>query len=166
MFIFFTIPFLWIAFAILVVLGIGLQIVEFIATYIVVINILVGLLALWAIVAVWKMTKADRICGEVRKLEDTDEVVLTLGIFSQVPTYAMVVQYILECSRNTSFMGLLGLIIYVPLVLGVCCIIGIGLVFLSCWVGEHFLKRSIAGTMILGTVLIAMEGLFLWHIRW
>lgn len=166
MFIFFTIPFLWIAFAVLIVLGIGLQIVDFIAKYMVIINILVGLLALWAIVAVWKNTKADRISGAARKLEDTDEVMLTLCIFSQIPTYAMMMQYILECSRNAGFMGLLGLIVFVPLVLGVLCAIGIGLVFLSCWVGEHFLKRSIAGTMVLGTALIAMEGLFFWHTGW
>lgn len=166
MFIFFTIPFLWIAFAILVVLGIGLQIVDFIAKYIVVINILVGLLALWIIVEVWKKTKPERVSDKARELQYADEVMITLGIFSQVPTYAMIVQYILECSRSTSFMSLLGLIIYVPLVLGVLCAIGIGLVFLSCWVGEHFLKRSIAGTMILGTVLIAVEGLFFWRIGW
>lgn len=153
MFIFFTIPWFVIAVLILMILGVGVSVINFILEHIVVISIVLWLPILLLIRSAWK----NKNYSMEEKLE------WTLVPILQVPTYALIVLLMKTFVEDAGFFEMLLMLVEIPIAVCIVFSMGIGIALALKWLYSNVLKSSVV-TVCLGIAASAGITYFLYNL--
>lgn len=157
MFVFFTIPWIFVAVAILFAVAAGVSVLQFIVDHIIVISVVLAVLIVFLVRAIWK----DKEDAEENKVE------ITLCLFSLVPSCAALfrlIMAVLDALGNDLFA--FGLYIFAApveaiIALGVC----LGIVTGLSWLHQKFI-RSKWVVLSMGALIMLALTVFFWNANW
>ena len=155
MFVFFTIPAIFIIMMILIPLAIGASALQFILDHIVIISIIVWLPVAWLVWGTWKNENSS----------DEEKVGWTLYPLFLVPAYAELIRLIVTV-LNALDNDLWAFFLYLPtapvmflIILAVCMGVAAGLV----WLYKKVIKSKVV-TIVLGILIASSMTYYLWNL--
>ena len=157
MFVFFTIPAIFIIMMILIPLAIGASALQFILDHIVIISIILGLPVAWLVWGTWKNENGS----------DEEKVGWTLYPLFLVPAYAAIIQIIvsvMEALENDLF-GFFLMFFTVPLEVIIVLVGCMGVAWALVWLDKKVIKSKLV-TIVLGALVAAPMTYFLWNLNW
>lgn len=157
MFVFFTIPAIFIIMMILIPLAIGASALQFILDHIIIISIILGLPVAWLVWGTWKNENSS----------DEEKVGWTLYPLFLVPAYAAIIQIIvsvMEALENDLF-GFFLMFFTVPLEVIIVLVGCMGVAWALVWLYKKVIKSKLV-TIVLGALVAAPMTYFLWNLNW
>lgn len=157
MFVFFTIPAIFIIMMILIPLAIGVSALQFILDHIVIISIILGLPVAWLVWGTWKNENSS----------DEEKVECVLYPLFLVPAYAAIIQIIvsvMEALENDLF-GFFLMFFTVPLEVIIVLVGCMGIAWALVWLYKKVIKSKLV-TIVLGALVAAPMTYFLWNLNW
>lgn len=155
MFVFFTIPAIFIIMMILIPLAIGASALQFILDHIVIISIIIWLPVAWVTWTMWKYYDDD----------DDEKVECVLYPLFLVPAYAELIRLIVTV-LNALDNDLWAFFLYLPtapvmflIILAVCMGVAAGLV----WLYKKVIKSKVV-TIVLGILIASSMTYYLWNL--
>lgn len=155
MFVFFTIPAIFIIMMILIPLAIGASALQFILDHIVIISIIIWLPVAWATWTMWRFYGDD----------DDEKVECVLFPLFLVPAYAELIQLIVTV-LNALDNDLWAFFLYLPtapvmflIILAVCMGVAAGLV----WLYKKVIKSKVV-TIVFGILIASSMTYYLWNL--
>lgn len=155
MFFFFTIPWIFVIAIVVMVLGIGVSVLQFILDHIIIISIIIWLPIAWVVWTMWKYYDDD----------DDEKVECVLCPLFLVPAYAELIRLIVAV-LNALDNDLWAFFLYFPtapvvflIILAVCMGVAAGLV----WLYKKVIKSKFV-TILLGVLIAALMTYYLWNL--
>lgn len=156
MFVFFTIPWIFIIMIILFALAAGVSILQFILDHIIIISIILGLPVVWLVWGTWKNENSS----------DEEKVEWTLFPLFMVPAYAELIRLIVAVLNALDDNDLWAFFLCLPtapvvflIILAVCMGVAAGLV----WLYKKVIKSK-AVTIVLGILIASSMTYYLWNL--
>ena len=157
MFVFFTIPWIFVIALVVIALGIGVSALQFILDHIIIISIILGLPVAWLVWGTWKNENSS----------DEEKVEWTLFPLFMVPAYAAIIQIIvsvMEALENDLF-GFFLMFFTVPLEVIIVLVGCMGIAWALVWLYKKVIKSKLV-TIVLGALVAAPMTYFLWNLNW
>ena len=155
MFFFFTIPWIFVIALVVIALGIGVSVLQFILDHIIIISIIIWLPVAWVTWTMWKYYDDD----------DDEKVECVLYPLFLVPAYAELIRLIVTV-LNALDNDLWAFFLYLPtapvvflIVLAVCMGVAAGLV----WLYKKVIKSKVV-TIAFGILIAASMTYYLWNL--
>ena len=155
MFFFFTIPWLFVIALVVIALGIGVSVLQFILDHIVIISIIIWLPVAWVTWTMWKYYDDD----------DDEKVECVLYPLFLVPAYAELIRLIVTV-LNALDNDLWAFFLYLPtapvvflIILAVCMGVAAGLV----WLYKKVIKSKVV-TIVFGILIASSMTYYLWNL--
>lgn len=155
MFFFFTIPWIFVIALVVIALGIGVSVLQFILDHIVIISIIIWLPVAWVTWTMWKYYDDD----------DDEKVECVLYPLFLVPAYAELIRLIVTV-LNALDNDLWAFFLYLPtapvvflIILAVCMGVAAGLV----WLYKKVIKSKVV-TIVFGILIAASMTYYLWNL--
>lgn len=155
MFFFFTIPWIFVIALVVIALGIGVSVLQFILDHIVIISIIIWLPVAWVTWTMWKYYDDD----------DDEKVECVLYPLFLVPAYAELIRLIVTV-LNALDNDLWAFFLYLPtapvvflIILAVCMGVAAGLV----WLYKKVIKSK-AVTIVLGILIASSMTYYFWNL--
>lgn len=155
MFFFFTIPWIFVIALVVIALGIGVSVLQFILDHIVIISIIIWLPVAWVTWTMWKYYDDD----------DDEKVECVLYPLFLVPAYAELIQLIVTV-LNALDNDLWAFFLYLPtapvvflIILAVCMGVAAGLV----WLYKKVIKSKVV-TIVFGILIASSMTYYLWNL--
>lgn len=155
MFFFFTIPWIFVIALVVIALGIGVSVLQFILDHIIIISIIIWLPVAWVTWTMWKYYDDD----------DDEKVECVLYPLFLVPAYAELIRLIVTV-LNALDNDLWAFFLYLPtapvvfmIILAVCMGVAAGLV----WLYKKVIKSK-AVTIVLGILIASSMTYYLWNL--
>lgn len=155
MFFFFTIPWIFVIALVVIALGIGVSVLQFILDHIVIISIIIWLPVAWVTWTMWKYYDDD----------DDEKVECVLYPLFLVPAYAELIRLIVTV-LNALDNDLWAFFLYLPtapvvflIILAVCMGVAAGLV----WLYKKVIKSKVV-TIVLGILIASSMTYYLWNL--
>lgn len=155
MFFFFTIPWIFVIALVVIALGIGVSVLQFILDHIVIISIILWLPVAWVTWTMWKYYDDD----------DDEKVECVLYPLFLVPAYAELIRLIVTV-LNALDNDLWAFFLYLPtapvvflIILAVCMGVAAGLV----WLYKKVIKSKVV-TIAFGILIAASMTYYLWNL--
>ena len=155
MFFFFTIPWIFVIALVVIALGIGVSVLQFILDHIVIISIIIWLLVAWVTWTMWKYYDDD----------DDEKVECVLYPLFLVPAYAELIRLIVTV-LNALDNDLWAFFLYLPtapvvflIILAVCMGVAAGLG----WVYKKVIKSKVV-TIVFGILIASSMTYYLWNL--
>ena len=157
MFVFFTIPAIFIIMMILIPLAIGASALQFILDHIVIISIIIWLPVAWATWTMWRFSGDD----------DNEKVKCVLLPLFLVPVYAGAIQLVVELlnALDNDLWAFFVDIFAVPMLFGALLAVCMGIALALMWLHEKVIKSKVV-TIVLGALVAAPMTYFLWNLNW
>lgn len=156
MFVFFTIPWIFIIMIILFALAAGVSILQFILDHIIIISIILGLPVVWLVWGTWKNENSS----------DEEKVEWTLFPLFMVPAYAELIRLIVAVLNALDDNDLWAFFLCLPtapvvflIILAVCMGVAAGLV----WLYKKVIKSK-AVTIVLGILIASSMTYYFWNL--
>ena len=156
MFVFFTIPWIFVIALVVMALGVGVSVLQFILDHIIIISIILWLPVAWLVSIMWR----DRTDDE----EKMEWVIYPLFL---VPAYAAIIQIIvsvMEALENDLF-GFFLMFFTVPLEVMIVLVGCMGVAWALVWLYKKVIKSKLI-TIVLGVLVAAPMTYFLWNLNW
>lgn len=155
MFFFFTIPWIFVIALVVIALGIGVSVLQFILDHIIIISIIIWLPVAWVTWTMWKYYDDD----------DDEKVECVLYPLFLVPAYAELIRLIVTV-LNALDNDLWAFFLYLPtapvvflIILAVCMGVAAGLV----WLYKKVIKSK-AVTIVLGILIASSMTYYFWNL--
>lgn len=155
MFFFFTIPWIFVIALVVIALGIGVSVLQFILDHIVIISIIIWLPVAWVTWTMWKYYDDD----------DDEKVECVLYPLFLVPAYAELIRLIVTV-LNALDNNLWAFFLYLPtapvvflIILAVCMGVAAGLV----WLYKKVIKSKVV-TIVFGILIASSMTYYLWNL--
>lgn len=155
MFFFFTIPWIFVIALVVIALGIGVSVLQFILDHIVIISIIIWLPVAWVTWTMWKYYDDD----------DDEKVECVLCPLFLVPAYAELIRLIVTV-LNALDNDLWAFFLYLPtapvvflIILAVCMGVAAGLV----WLYKKVIKSKVV-TIVFGILIASSMTYYLWNL--
>ena len=155
MFFFFTIPWIFVIALVVIALGIGVSVLQFILDHIVIISIIIWLPVAWVTWTMWKYYDDD----------DDEKVECVLYPLFLVPAYAELIRLIVTV-LNALENDLWAFFLYLPtapvvflIILAVCMGVAAGLV----WLYKKVIKSKVV-TIVFGILIASSMTYYLWNL--
>ena len=155
MFFFFTIPWIFVIALVVIALGIGVSVLQFILDHIVIISIIIWLPVAWVTWTMWKYYDDD----------DDEKVECVLYPLFLVPAYAELIRLIVTV-LNALDNDLWAFFLYLPtapavflIILAVCMGVAAGLV----WLYKKVIKSKVV-TIVFGILIASSMTYYLWNL--
>ena len=155
MFFFFTIPWIFVIALVVIALGIGVSVLQFILDHIVIISIIIWLTVAWVTWTMWKYYDDD----------DDEKVECVLYPLFLVPAYAELIRLIVTV-LNALDNDLWAFFLYLPtapvvflIILAVCMGVAAGLV----WLYKKVIKSKVV-TIVFGILIASSMTYYLWNL--
>lgn len=155
MFFFFTIPWIFVIALVVIALGIGVSVLQFILDHIVIISIIIWLPVAWVTWTMWKYYDDD----------DDEKVECVLYPLFLVPAYAELIRLIVTVP-NALDNDLWAFFLYLPtapvvflIILAVCMGVAAGLV----WLYKKVIKSKVV-TIVFGILIASSMTYYLWNL--
>ena len=155
MFFFFTIPWIFVIALVVIALGIGVSVLQFILDHIVIISIIIWLPVAWVTWTMWKYYDDD----------DDEKVECVLYPLFLLPAYAELIRLIVTV-LNALDNDLWAFFLYLPtapvvflIILAVCMGVAAGLV----WLYEKVIKSKVV-TIVFGILIASSMTYYLWNL--
>ena len=155
MFVLFTIPWIFVIALVVMALGIGVSVLQFILDHIIIISIIIWLPIAWVVWTMWKYYDDD----------DDEKVECVLYPLFLVPAYAELIRLIVAV-LNALDNDLWAFFLYFPtapvvflIILAVCMGVAAGLV----WLYKKVIKSKFV-TILLGVLIAALMTYYLWNL--
>ena len=157
MFVFFTIPAIFIIMMILIPLAIGVSALQFILDHIVIISIIIWLPVAWATWTMWRFYGDD----------DDEKVKCVLLPLFLVPVYAGAIQLVVELlnALDNDLWAFFVDIFAVPMLFGALLAVCMGIALALMWLHKKLIKSKTV-TLALGALVAAPMTYFLWNLNW
>lgn len=156
MFFFFTIPWIFVIALVVIALGIGVSVLQFILDHIIIISIILGLPVAWLMWGTWKNENSS----------DEEKVEWTLFPLFMVPAYAELIRLIVAVLNALDDNDLWAFFLYLPtapvvflIILAVCMGVAAGLV----WLYKKVIKSKVV-TIAFGILIAASMTYYLWNL--
>ena len=156
MFFFFTIPWIFIIALVVIALGIGVSVLQFILDHIIIISIILGLPVAWLVWGTWKNENSS----------DEEKVEWTLFPLFMVPAYAELIRLIVAVLNALDDNDLWAFFLCLPtapvvflIILAVCMGVAAGLV----WLYKKVIKSKVV-TIVLGILIASSMTYYLWNL--
>ena len=156
MFFFFTIPWIFVIALVVIALGIGVSVLQFILDHIIIISIILGLPVAWL---VWGTCKNEN-------SSDEEKVEWTLFPLFMVPAYAELIRLIVAVLNALDDNDLWAFFLCLPtapvvflIILAVCMGVAAGLV----WLYKKVIKSKVV-TIVLGILIASSMTYYLWNL--
>lgn len=156
MFFFFTIPWIFVIALVVIALGIGVSVLQFILDHIIIISIILGLPVAWLMWGTWKNENSS----------DEEKVEWTLFPLFMVPAYAELIRLIVAVLNALDDNDLWAFFLCLPtapvvflIILAVCMGVAAGLV----WLYKKVIKSK-AVTIVFGILIAASMTYYLWNL--
>ena len=155
MFVFFTIPAIFIIMMILIPLAIGASALQFILDHIVIISIIIWLPVAWATWTMWRFYGDD----------DDEKVECVLLPLFLVPVYAGTIQLVVELlnALDNDLWAFFVDIFAVPMLFGALLAVCMGIVAGLMWLHKKLIKSKTV-TLELGVLIAAPMTYYLWNL--
>lgn len=155
MFVFFTIPAIFIIMMILIPLAIGASALQFILDHIVIISIIIWLPVAWATWTMWRFYGDD----------DDEKVECVLLPLFLVPVYAGTIQLVVELlnALDNDLWAFFVDIFAVPMLFGALLAVCMGIVAGLTWLHKKLIKSKTV-TLALGVLIAAPMTYYLWNL--
>lgn len=156
MFVFFTIPAIFIIMMILIPLAIGASALQFILDHIVIISIIIWLPVAWATWTMWRFYGDD----------DDEKVECVLLPLFLVPVYAGTIQLVVELlnALDNDLWAFFVDIFAVPMLFGALLAVCMGIVAGLMWLHKKLIKSKTV-TLALGVLIAAPMTYYLWNLN-
>ena len=155
MFFFFTIPWIFVIALVVIALGIGVSVLQFILDHIVIISIIIWLPVAWVTWTMWKYYDDD----------DDEKVECVLYPLFLVPAYAELIRLIVTV-LNALDNDLWAFFLYLPtapvvflIILAVCMGVAAGLV----WLYKKVIRSKVV-TIVFGILIASSKTYYLWNL--
>lgn len=156
MFVFFTIPWIFVIALVVIALGIGVSVLQFILDHIIIISIILGLPVAWLVWGTWKNENSS----------DEEKVEWTLFPLFMIPAYAELIRLIVAVLNALDDNDLWAFFLYLPtapvvflIILAVCMGAAAGLV----WLYKKVIKSKVV-TIVFGILIAASMTYYLWNL--
>lgn len=156
MFFFFTIPWIFVIALVVIALGIGVSVLQFILDHIIIISIILGLPVAWLVWGTWKNENSS----------DEEKVEWTLFPLFMVPAYAELIRLIVAVLNALEDNDLWAFFLCLPtapvvflIILAVCMGVAAGLV----WLYKKVIKSKVV-TIVFGILIAASMTYYLWNL--
>lgn len=156
MFFFFTIPWIFVIALVVIALGIGVSVLQFILDHIVIISIIIWLPVAWVTWTMWKYYDDD----------DDEKVECVLYPLFLVPAYAELIRLIVTVLNALDNNDLWAFFLYFPtapvvflIILAVCMGVAAGLV----WLYKKVIKSKVV-TIVFGILIASSMTYYLWNL--
>lgn len=156
MFFFFTIPWIFVIALVVIALGIGVSVLQFILDHIVIISIIIWLPVAWVTWTMWKYYDDD----------DDEKVECVLYPLFLVPAYAELIRLIVAVLNALDDNDLWAFFLCLPtapvvflIILAVCMGVAAGLV----WLYKKVIKSKVV-TIVLGILIASSMTYYLWNL--
>lgn len=156
MFVFFTIPWIFVIALVVIALGIGVSALQFILNHIIIISIILGLPVAWLVWGTWKNENSS----------DEEKVEWTLFPLFMVPAYAELIRLIVAVLNALDDNDLWAFFLCLPtapvvflIILAVCMGVAAGLV----WLYKKVIKSKVV-TIVLGILIASSMTYYLWNL--
>lgn len=156
MFVFFTIPWIFVIALVVIALGIGVSALQFILDHIIIISIILGLPVAWLVWGTWKNENSS----------DEEKVGWTLYLLFLVPAYAELIRLIVTVLNALDNNDLWAFFLYFPtapvvflIILAVCMRVAAGLV----WLYKKVIKSKVV-TIVFGILIASSMTYYLWNL--
>lgn len=156
MFVFFTIPWIFVIALVVMALGVGVSALQFILDHIIIISIILWLPVAWLVSIMWR----DR-------TDDEEKMEWALYPLFLVPAYAAIIQIIvsvMEALENDLF-GFFLMFFTVPLEVIIVLVGCMGVAWALVWLYKKVIKSKLV-TIVLGALVAAPMTYFLWNLNW
>lgn len=157
MFFFFTIPWIFVIALVVIALGIGVSVLQFILDHIIIISIIIWLPVAWVTWTMWKYYDDDD--------DDDEKVECVLYPLFLVPAYAELIRLIVTV-LNALDNDLWAFFLYLPtapvvflIILAVCMGVAAGLV----WLYKKVIKSKVV-TIVFGILIASSMTYYLWNL--
>lgn len=156
MFVFFTIPWIFVIALVVIALGIGVSALQFILDHIIIISIILGLPVVWLVWGTWKNENSS----------DEEKVGWTLYPLFLVPAYAGVIQLAVALldKLDRDLFGFLLYILMSPVIVGVLIAIPMGIAWVLLQLYKKVIKSKLA-TIMLGVLIVALMTYYFWNMN-
>lgn len=155
MFVFFTIPWIFVIALVVMALGVGVSVLQFILDHIIIISIILWLPVAWATWTMWRFYGDD----------DDEKVECVLLPLFLVPAYAELIRLIVTV-LNALDNDLWAFFLYLPtapvmflIILAVCMGVAAGLV----WLYKKVIKSKVV-TIVFGILIASSMTYYLWNL--
>lgn len=155
MFVFFTIPWIFVIALVVIALGIGVSALQFILDHIIIISIILGLPVAWLVWGTWKNENSS----------DEEKVGWTLYLLFLVPAYAAIIQIIvsvMEALENDLF-GFFLMFFTVPLEVIIVLMGCMGVAWALVWLYKKVIKSKLV-TIVLGILIASSMTYYFWNL--
>lgn len=156
MFFFFTIPWIFVIALVVIALGIGVSVLQFILDHIIIISIILGLPVAWLVWGTWKNENSS----------DEEKLEWTLFPLFMVPAYAELIRLIVAVLNALDDNDLWAFFLCLPtapvvflIILAVCMGVAAGLV----WLYKKVIKSKVV-TIVLGILIASSMTYYLWNL--
>lgn len=156
MFFFFTIPWIFVIALVVIALGIGVSVLQFILDHIIIISIILGLPVAWLVWGTWKNENSS----------DEEKVEWTLFPLFMVPAYAELIRLIVAVLNALDDNDLWAFFLCLPtapvvflIILAVCMGVAAGLV----WLYKKVIKSKVV-TIVFGILIASSMTYYLWNL--
>lgn len=156
MFVFFTIPWIFVIALVVMALGVGVSVLQFILDHIIIISIILWLPVAWLVSIMWR----DR-------TDDEEKMEWVLYPLFLVPAYTAIIQIIvsvMEALENDLF-GFFLMFFTVPLEVMIVLVGCMGVAWALVWLYKKVIKSKLI-TIVLGALVAAPMTYFLWNLNW
>ena len=155
MFFFFTIPWIFVIALVVIALGIGVSVLQFILDHIVIISIIIWLPVAWATWTMWRFYGDD----------DDEKVECVLLPLFLVPVYAGPIQLVVELlnALDNDLWAFFVDIFAVPMLFGALLAVCMGIVAGLTWLHKKLIKSKTV-TLALGVLIAAPMTYYLWNL--
>ena len=156
MFVFFTIPWIFVIALVVMALGVGVSVLQFILDHIIIISIILWLPVAWLVSIMWR----DR-------TDDEEKMEWVLYPLFLVPAYGAIIQIIvsvMETLENDLF-GFFLMFFTVPLEVMIVLVGCMGVAWALVWLYKKVIKSKLI-TIVLGALVAAPMTYFLWNLNW
>ena len=156
MFVFFTIPWIFVIALVVMALGVGVSVLQFILDHIIIISIILWLPVAWVTWTMWKYYDDD----------DDEKVECVLYPLFLVPAYAELIRLIVTVLNALDNNDLWAFFLYLPtapvmflIILAVCMGVAAGLV----WLYKKVIKSKVV-TIVFGILIASSMTYYLWNL--
>ena len=155
MFVFFTIPWIFVIALVVIALGIGVSALQFILDHIIIISIIIWLPVAWVTWTMWKYYDDD----------DDEKVECVLLPLFLVPVYAGTIQLVVELlnALDNDLWAFFVDIFAVPMLFGALLAVCMGIVAGLMWLHKKLIKSKTV-TLALGVLIAAPMTYYLWNL--
>lgn len=155
MFFFFTIPWIFVIALVVMVLGVGVSVLQFILDHIIIISIIIWLPVAWIVSIMWR----DR-------TDDEEKMEWAIYPLFMVPAYAGVIQLAVALldKLDRDLFGFLLYILMSPVIAGVLIAIPMGIAWVLLQLYKKVIKSKLV-TIMLGVLIVALMTYYFWNMN-